>query len=696
MKKSIIILGSIVVLVGIICFRTPRISGQKLEKNQVVAALVADILSKYHYTPLRLNDQFSRKAFDLYLKNLDPNKRLFLKQDLVQFQKYQNAIDDQLKSRSDDLFKLIDKQTEKRLIEVKGYVAELGKKPIDFTKNESIELDSEKRDYCKNSKQLKELWRLIVKYQTMQKYVELEEQNKTSAKKMTPTEIEKEARTKAVQTLLHGINRLINDKSENKFERYVNAIVMSLDPHSEYMPPLEKENFDINMTGKLEGIGVLLTEDNDYIKVVEVVPGSAAWRQKGLQVEDIILKVAQGNAEPVDIVNMPLNDVIKMIRGKKGTEVRLTVKKPSGQIVVVPIIRDVVILEETYAKSAVLTNTKNNQRYGYVYLPSFYHDLNGKSDRNSATDVRAELEKLKAEKVPGIILDLRNNGGGALEDAVAISGLFIKEGPVVQERDILRRKIVLKDKDPKIVYDGQLVVLVNSLSASASEILAAALQDYRRAVIIGSDSTYGKGTAQFFVDLDRECNIDSMKPFGSLKVTGQKFYRINGGSTQLKGVLSDIVLPDFNLYDTLKIGEKYTDYPLEWDTVDPLRYERWQTPLNIAQLRGKSLARQKESSVFNNLNAYIKEVTKIRNNTKESLNLKKYKQEITYLQKQAKNLETLQKSVNLISVSGTSADLKNNDEIKQDKFKEWQKQIAKDLYISEAVSVLGDMMENKK
>ena len=697
MKKKILVLGSLVLLVALICLKAPRISGQKLEKKQVVTALITGILSKYHYTPLQLTDEFSRKAFSLHLKNLDSNKRIFLKKDMVQFQKYQNAIDDQLKSSSSDLFELIDRQNKKRLIEVKGYLEELGQKPIDFTRNEFLEIDPTKRDYCKDTKQLKNLWRLIIKYQTLQKYLELEEKNNTNVKKMTSTEMEKEARTNAIKTLVHGIERLLKEKEEDKFNRYLNAVVMSLDPHSEYMPPLEKQNFDINMTGTLEGIGVLLGEENDYIKVVEVVPGSAAWRQKGLQVEDLILKVAQGNAEPVDVVNMPLNDAIKMIRGKKGTEVRLTVKKPSGQTVVIPIIRDVVVLEETYAKSAVLTSTKTNQRFGYVYLPSFYHDLKEESTRNSAIDVKAELIKLNAEKVPGIILDLRNNGGGALDDAVAISGLFIKDGPVVQERDGLGRKVVLSDKDPQIVYDGLLVVLVNSLSASASEILAAALQDYGRAVIIGSESTYGKGTAQFFVDLDNlSSSFENMKPFGSLKLTSQKFYRVNGGSTQRKGVLSDIVLPDINLYDTLKFGEKYNDYPLNWDTVDSLRYQRWKDALNLSQLKAKSISRQKESFVFKSLNEYIKEVSKLRNDTKELLNLKKYKQEVKYLQEQAKKLENLQKSVGSVKVSSTNADQKNNDEIKQEKFKEWQKQIGKDLYINEAMSVLSDMQEAKK
>jgi carboxyl-terminal processing protease len=344
------------------------------------------------------------------------------------------------------------------------------------------------------------------------------------------------------------------------------------------MAPTSKEDFDIQMSGSLEGIGALLREDDGMIKVVRIIPGSAAEKQGQLQAEDTILAVAEKNGEPVDISEMRIREAVSFIRGPKGTEVRLTVQKPDGSKRTIPIIRDVVQIEETYVKSTVVKNGKNV--IGYLRIPSFYRDFaaqsDGKESRNVSDDTQAELLKLKRQKISGLILDLRNNGGGALTDAVQISGLFLPGGPVVQVKDAQGTVRVLEDEDADVSYDGPLIVLVNQFSASASEILAAALQDYQRAIIIGGEHTHGKGTVQAMMDMNRNLPLLQLQKYddlGALKLTIQKFYRINGGSTQYKGVEPDLVVP--SMFDYLETGEKYMDYSLPWDQVENVGYTPW-------------------------------------------------------------------------------------------------------------------------
>lgn len=391
-------------------------------------------------------------------------------------------------------------------------------------------------------------------------------------------EWERQARQAVLKSMERLFQRMLQERPDDTDSRYLNALAAVFDPHSLYYPPRDKEDFDIEMSGTLEGIGVLLGENEGRVKVLDVVPGGPAWSQNQIKVEDIILKVGQGVEEPVDIVGMTVSDVARLIRGPKGTEVHLTVRKPDGRMMTLALVRNIVEIQETYARSAMIMTENSGRKYGYIFLPRFYHDFNRDHGRNSTADVRKELEKLNQQQVDGIILDLRNNGGGALDDAVNMSGLFIENGPIVQVKDRRSGVRVHSDSDPDIVFRGPLVVLVNTLSASASEIVAAALQDYGRAVIIGGSHTFGKGTVQMMIDLDRFLapGLGDLRPLGALAMTIQKFYRITGASTQFRGVIPDIILPESASY--LEVGEQYLDHPLPWDTVAAVSFPKWGRP----------------------------------------------------------------------------------------------------------------------
>jgi carboxyl-terminal processing protease len=472
---------------------------------------------------------------------------------------------------------------------------------------------------------------------------------------------------------------------------YFNAITSIYDPHTEYYAPKDKANFDIGMSGQLEGIGAQLQEKDGFIKVTNIVPGSASWRQGQLKTGDIIMKVAQGNAEPVDITDMQLDDAVQLIRGKKGTEVRLTVKKPDASIVIIKLIRDIVVMEETFAKSVIL---KGEKKLGYIKLPSFYADFNGKGGHSCAKDVKKEIEKLKEENVEGIILDLRNNGGGSLGDVVEMAGLFIEKGPIVQVKSKTGSAYVMDDKDPATIYDGPLTIMVNSNSASASEIMAAAIQDYKRGVIVGtSQSTFGKGTVQRFFDLDEYLpeKFSSLKPLGQVKITTQKFYRINGGATQLKGVTPDIVIPD--PYYLLDQGEKEQDYPIAWDEIAPSTYKVWEQKYSIERLKANSAARIQSDSSFISIEATAKRLRKQKDSTIVSLNYDKYLIEKKQAEAEAKKAEKLDKEISKIEIIALKPTVPvfEGDTLKASKEKEWYKTIKKDLYLNETVLIMNEM-----
>ncbi len=685
----------VAIVVAVIALSTSVLIGKSPTKENALAHFLYRSLEAEHYNPALVNDQLSKRIYSLYLKSLDPNKRFFLKSDIVRISVYQKKIDDELKRGTSEFYELTGKIFEQRVREVDALTQNILQKPFKFSIAENFETDATKIDYPQNSQALKEQWRLYLKYQTLLAYFDLSNtkgKDKFSKTQSVDPELEAQARVKVAKSLKLSLERMLKKKNEERVDYYLNAIANSFDPHTEYMAPQLKDDFDMNLTGRLEGIGASLKEDGEYIKVVEIIPGSPAWRQKVLQADDIILKVAQGNREPIDVVGMPVTDAVKLIRGKKGTLVKLTVRKPSGRITVIPIVRDVVVLEEAYAKSAVILNQKTLKKYGYIDLPSFYRDYQTNS-RNSADDVRVELQKLNAEKVSGIILDLRNNGGGILDDAVRMSGLFIKEGPIVQIKDGSGKTEVLSDTDSSVVYSGPLIVLVNSLSASASEILAAALQDYGRAVIVGGVSTFGKGTVQIVADLDQylPLNLSSIKPAGSLRLTIKKFYRVSGGSTQWKGVVSDISLPD--LYSYLGIQEKAMDYSLPWDTTRAVSYQKWNgwSP-NITALKLASAQRVNKSKAFQLITQDVARLKKQKEFSKESLRFSDFMANQKLLKEEADQLQNLPIAQGTeIKITKPKADDETLSNPNYQKTKDWLKQIGKDVYINEAWHILNDM-----
>ncbi|WP_026463991.1 carboxy terminal-processing peptidase [Adhaeribacter aquaticus] len=694
-SKITIYISILVAVVVLASLKFNRNSEKAVDKNSLLLRVVMQGLNTAHFQPEKIDDNFSKKVFDLYLKRLDVNKKFLTQADITQLMKFQTDIDDQVKRGSHDFFEQTTLLFNTRVKETEGYYKEILAKPFDFEKEESIETDPDKMSRPTDKAALREAWRKYLKYQTLGQLTEMMDMqekakergdNKDANKSFA--EMEAEARKKVLKTYEDFYKRLSQNSKEEQFSLFMNAITNTYDPHTEYFAPDDKASFDIEMTGRLEGIGASLQERDGFIKVAEIVPGSASYRQGELKAGDIIIKVAQANQEPVSVEGMRLDNAIKLIRGKKGTEVRLTVKKPDGTIKVIPIIREVVIIEETYAQSAVINSDK---KIGYIRLPKFYADFSRRGGRNSGEDVRKEVEKLKQEGASGIILDLRTNGGGSLSDAVEMSGLFIPKGPIVQVETSGSAPQVLEDKDPTVQFDGPLVVMVNSFSASASEIVAAAMQDYKRAIIIGSP-TYGKGTVQQVFDLDQAIQggeYSSMKPFGSLKLTTQKFYRINGGATQLRGVTPDIILPDF--YSFLKEGEKDQDYPLPWDEIKPANYKPWNPSFNIASVKAKSQQRVSTHPSFVQVTQQAERMRKRMEQSSQSLKLTTFRAEQKKSRDESKKYETLEKSMAGLTVSPLRVDLAQaKDTLAAGRYNKFAKNIQKDIYVNEAVNIVKD------
>lgn len=555
------------------------------DHNQLIALILSQQLPSQHFSHQPLNDALSQKAYDLYLRQLDPRKRFLLQEDAQLLKAFSDHVDDELSRGNVVLPDAGMEVLNDRIRMVDGFIDSLLDKGFDVATGERLEIEPKKLDFAANREALRDRWRLGLKMQVIEAYFDiLTDKNKKQpalTEVLNPAQYPqewKDAIKKVRESTHRSLNRLLQQSRQDHYDRYFDAITRAYDPHSDYMAPTSKEDFDIQMSGSLEGIGALLREDEGLIKVVRIIPGSAAEKQGQLQAEDTILAVGEQDGEPVDISEMRIREAVGFIRGPKGTEVRLYVQKPDGRKQTVPIIRDVVRIEETYVKSTVFQQGKAT--YGYLRIPSFYRDFaaqsNGKEGRNVTDDTLAELKKLKQQKVKGVIIDLRNNGGGALTDAVQISGLFLPGGPVVQVKDSHDSIRILEDEDADVDYNGPLIVLVNQFSASASEILAAALQDYGRAFVIGGAHTHGKGTVQAMMDLNRNLPLFQLQrsdDLGALKLTIQKFYRVTGGSTQYKGVEPDLVVP--SMFDYLETGEKYMDYSLSWDQVSAVEYSRW-------------------------------------------------------------------------------------------------------------------------
>lgn len=671
------------------------------DKEYILMDLIFQGLSANHYKYIPLDDEYSQHAFDMFIKRLDYNKRFFLKEDINKMEAYRNQVDDLVKAKSYELFNLSIELMDKRLVQVEKFYHDILKKPFDFEVKETLQLDAEKKEFVSTIKELKERWRKSLKYQTLRKlYTDLQQQKKSevdSIKNKSFEDMEADAREyvrKSQENFFEQLNKL---ERADRVSVYINSLIGIYDPHTNYFPPEDKENFDIAISGRLEGIGAQLNQKDGYIKVNRIVPGSASWKQGELEAGDIILKVAQGAEEPVDVVDMRLDKAVQLIRGKKGTEVRLTVQKLDGGIKVIPIIRDIVVLKETYASSAILEEEGVDQKLGYIKLPKFYTDFTKTGGRTSSEDVAKEIEKLKKENIDGLILDLRNNGGGSLQDVVKMVGLFIETGPIVQVKARASAPYIFEDNDPKIQYNGPLLVMVNPLSASASEILAAAIQDYKRGVIVGSQETHGKGTVQQFVNLDRflSGDLQELKPLGSLKLTTQKFYRIDGRSTQLKGVHPDIVLP--HSYTYIDFGEKEFDYALEWDEIDALNYTI-QKPVdfNIEELEKASKKRVADNTTFDLIEENAHRLKEQSEETVYPLSLKGYE---SYQEKRKEESEKF-KQINKTPIPGLNASVLENmdslaiakDSSEITRLNAFTENLEKDAYIYETICIARQML----
>ncbi|MGD9201568.1 MAG: carboxy terminal-processing peptidase [Chitinispirillia bacterium] len=670
-------------------------------KDRILPPLIIQNLKNSHFAPREINDKFSEDLFNNYLKNLDFEKKFFLKSDIDSLKKFYHLLDDQLILGKNEFYLQVKAILKKRINESRKYFTQALLKPFDFTIKDSIVIDLENTEYAKDTVELKTRWRKLLKYKTLAKYADLIEEKKkdtTATKKEKPkslAELEIEAREKEKKSNDTWFKRTVQLTEIDHLSLFINSMTSLYDPHTNYFPPQQKENFDITMTGQLEGIGARLQEKDGFIKVVDIVPGSASYRQGELQSGDKILAVAEGDNEPVDVVNVSLNEAVKLIRGPKGTEVRLTVEKVNGLKKIIPIIRDIVIIEETYAKSARLMFDESDLNIGYIKLPKFYADFNRQGARSCAKDVEQEIKKLKTENIQGLILDLRNNSGGSLRDVVEMAGLFIKTGGIVQVKANKNVPRILKDHDPRVQYGGPLVILINQFSASASEILAAAIQDYNRGVIIGTCmSSYGKGTVQTFFDLNRYAQSPYVKAkdLGALKVTTQKFYRINGGATQKKGVIPDISLPDVFMY--LDMGEKEHDYVMEWDKIQPLIYDTYANNYDIEKIRKLSQDRVSQNEIFKLVKTRGIEVKEANNKKYFTLVYKEKMQELKKAEKENKLIEDKKEQLKGLHAKNLKADLKNlgTDSVKIEINRKWIEEIEKDVYLHEVFKIISDMI----
>lgn len=664
-------------------------------KNQLLLEMLMSALDQAHYSPLKIDDEFSEKAFTLYLKRLDTNKKFLLKEDVDALAQYKQRIDDEIQNGNLDFYNLSIKLIAQRIKEKENWSKEILSKPLDYSIDEEYQTDGEKTNYATSVSELKMEWVKMLKYQVLTRLDEsLTNQEKAKEKKDSVfTEksfdsLEVDARRKTLKANEDWFKRLSKITSKDRYSAYLNTITGLYDPHTEYFAPKDKKKFDQSMSGQFEGIGARLQAKDGILKVSEIIVGSPSFKQGELKAGDEIHKVAQGMNEPVDITNMDMDDAIDLIKGKKGTEVRLTVKKPDATFQVIAIIRDVIEMEETYAKSAILTNKK---KLGYIYLPMFYADFTRNGAHRCSDDIRKEVEKLKKENVEGIILDLRDNGGGSLQEVVEMAGLFIPKGPMVQVKGKMGDPTIMENKYSKVVWEGPLAVLVNHGSASASEILAAAIQDYKRGIIIGTQS-YGKGTVQSFLDLDQYVlpQFDSMRPLGSVKITMQKFYRVNGGATQLKGVMPDVSLPD--PYAFLEVGEKDMDYPMPWDEISKATYQEFRT-INHDKLKKASNERVKQSAAFKLIDAEAKELKAKKDDTKYNLKLDNYRAELKEWREQNKKYDGLKQDIKGFNASLMLFDKQRieADTTKLNREIKWTKNISKDNYIFEASNVLNDM-----
>ena len=700
------------VLVGGLFFAFNTFNAANSETSEIrhrkLLSTVGRLLETEHYSPKVIDDKFSKEVFDAYLKVLDPEKNILLQTDIDSLKVFATSIDDEIHGAAIQFEPAANGIYERRAKEIKAIFESIIDKPFDFTTDDSLMVDTDKMSYASNEAERIKRWNQAIKYKVLDRYVSLIEDREKHAKAKaiadtskikdtvkdnfivkTDIELEADARATIKKNYIKRFSLLEKtfDK-EKRFESFLNTITGLMDPHTDYFAPVEKRSFTEQMSGTFYGIGAQLTQDDNGVKIASIQPGGAAWKSGLLVVNDVIVKVAQGAEEPVDVSGYETTDAVKLIRGDLGTEVRLTVRKPDGSTKVVALIREKIVLDEGFARSAVIQN--GNEKIGYILLPDFYADFEREDGARCSKDIAKEVEKLKAEKVKGIIIDVRYNGGGSLYEVVQMVGMFIDKGPVVQIRSKEGKSQILADETPGILYDGPLVVMVNEFSASASEIFAAAIQDYKRGLIVGSTSSYGKGTVQRNVAFGKPLDAMGIQTeYGAVKLTFQKFYRVTGSSTQRKGVVPDVVFPDD--YEFLKYREKDNPSALPWDEMERAKYAPWTSSNEIATIALKANNKIKNDTAAirfkKNLQWVSAQVDK-----SVALEINKYRQYKKEIQNVIQQNEGILKLKTPMTVTALKADYEkfynNPDKTKQDRYQAWLKMVAKDIQISESSKLL--------
>jgi carboxyl-terminal processing protease len=665
-------------------------------KDKLLMQLISYLLEQGHFQPKDFNDEFSLEVYKRFLNRIDPYRHYFYKSDIEVFKQYEQQLDDQIQNYEIEFFNIVYEKLTQRINESVDVCNDILSKPFDYEINENFNSESEELDYVSSRKEMYERWRKQLKFTTLSSYHDLlsDQQSKSNNSDLTTKtkeQIEEESRLSTLGNLEQTAIYFNDLRRDDWLSIYINSIAESFDPHTYYFAPQDKDRFDASMSGKYEGIGARLEKKMNEIRITELISGGSAWRQNKLQVGDIILKVRQEDEnEAVSVLGKRLDDAVKLIKGPKGTSVILTLRRVDGTIEDLKIPRDEIELEETYVKSSILKS--DGFIFGVINLPKFYIDFEDLNSRNATTDLKKEIQRLKSEGMNGLVLDLRNNGGGSLKTVVDIGGLFIDKGPIVQVRSTGYDSEVLRDRDPSIIWDGALVILVNEFSASASEILAAAMQDYKRAVIIGSKQTYGKGTVQNIIDLNKMIKNNTNGDMGALKFTTQKYYRINGGSTQLEGVKSDIVLP--NRYTYMDMGEKDQDNPLPWDEIQPATYEEWENSINYEEIIKLSRNRVNNNPTLKLIDESARWIEKTRSKKVFSLNFKTFKNEMIDNERESKKFDSISdyKTDLLFSSLSYEFPLMDRDSVLRDNRNRWHESLSKDIYMEEALNVLKDLL----
>jgi carboxyl-terminal processing protease len=684
------------------CFNAPKNDDEKM---QTIMVSVKNTLSYLHYHPKPINDAYSQEVYDKYFEMIDPSKRYFMQSDLEEFSKHKTKLDDYLNKGDLVFYKQTIDRLYQRVDDIDKITQDILSKPINFDENEEFILEPKIKKYPANKQELYNEWRKYIKYnilqemETMTSKEEAQKEKKDSViahklkdtiklKILSPAEKKIKATEEIKDLITHTFKRFKKRKKMDWFTVYMNAYTEVFDPHTNYFSPKDKEDFDTNFTGKVIGIGAQIQEKKGNLLVGPLVVGAPAWKSKQISEGDKILKVkSKPNEEPVNVVGMLVDEAVRLIRGQKGTEVVLTLQKKDGTVKDVKMVREEVSIEDTFAKSIII-NSPKGEKFGFISLPSFNADFEDAKGRNASDDVKAEILKLKARNVKGIILDLRNNGGGSLTEVVDIMGLFMNNGPVVQVKDGNGKIQVLKNKQNEPIWTGPLAIMQNELSASASEILAGAMKDYGRAVVIGSPHSFGKGTVQTFVELNRF--LSSSDDFGALKLTIQKFYRINGKSTQLKGIESDI--PMNGLFTYAEIGEKYDTYALPWDQINTTNFQAVNS-VQIPELLKNSQKRLADNKNYQLWQESAKWRESLDKEEKISLNQTQFNEVVKKRKAQIERFKVLTKFNNglTFSLSPEEAARVKKDEVFAKKNETWTKNLKRDIYLQEAVNIISEM-----